>query len=298
MYRNYDLIIVGGGVTGSALLYTLSNYTNISSILLIEKQRDLALLNSNPKSNSQTLHFGDVETNYTEAKAKMTKEEAMRIIRYCNTLTGEKKRGIIKKCQKMVLGIGDTEIESLEKTYESGIGKLFPGLKKADKKELSRIEPNVVKGRSKDEKIMALVSDSGYMIDFKNLSESFVQNAVRNKKSRIDILFDTCAYSVVKKKEGYKITTNKGNFNCRFVVFATGSYSLLFAKSLGCDKNLSIISVGGNYFVSKRVLKGKIYRVQKGGIPFAAIHADPDITNPNITRFGPTVTMPLELEMS
>jgi hypothetical protein len=36
--------------------------------------------------------------------------------------------------------------------------------------------------------------------------------------------------------------------------------------------------------------------VQKGGIPFAAIHGDPDITDPNINRFGPTVTLPLELE--
>lgn len=296
MQKDYDLIIVGGGITGSALLYTLSNYTNISSILLIEKREGLALLNSNPKSNSQTLHFGDVETNYTYKKAKTTKEEAMRIIRYCNTLPTREKNTIIKRCQKMVLGVGETEIEELEKTYESGIGKLFPGLKKVHEDTLTKIEPNVVKGRQKDEKIMALVSDSGYMVDFRNLSKSFVKTAVKNKKAKIDILFDTRAFSTVKRKGGYILITNKGEFNCRFIVFATGSYSLLFAKALGCDKNLSIISVGGNYFVSKRILNGKVYRVQRGGIPFAAIHADPDITNPNITRFGPTVTMPLELE--
>lgn len=296
MKNDYDLIIVGGGITGSALLYTLSNYTNISSILLIEKQKDLALLNSNPRSNSQTLHFGDVETNYTKKKAEITKEEAIRIIRYCNTLPKMERNKIIKRCQKIVLGVGDDEIESLEKTYESGIGELFPGLKKAYKDTLSKIEPNIVKGRKRDEKIMALVSDSGYMINFKNLSKSFVNNAIKNKKTRIDILFNTRVVSVVKRKDEYVLTTNKKKFNCRFAVFATGSYSLLFAKSLGCDKNLSILSVGGNYFVSKRILRGKVYRVQRGGIPFAAIHADPDITNPNITRFGPTVTMPLKLE--
>lgn len=296
MQKDYDIIIVGGGITGSALLYTLSNYTNISSILLIEKRKGLALLNSNPKSNSQTLHFGDVETNYTYKKAKTTKEEAMRIIRYCNTLPTGEKNAIIKRCQKMVLGVGETEIEELEKTYESGIGKLFPGLKKVHEDTLTKIEPNVVRGRQKDERIMALVSDSGYMVDFRNLSKSFVKSAVKNKKAKIDILFDTRASSTVKRKDGYILITNKGKFNCRFIVFATGSYSLLFAKALGCDKNLSIISVGGNYFVSKRILNGKVYRVQRGGIPFAAIHADPDITNPDITRFGPTVTMPLELE--
>ncbi len=296
MQKKYDLIIVGGGITGSALLYTMSNYTNISSILLIEKHENLALLNSNPKSNSQTLHFGDVETNYTQEKAKIIKEEATKILKYCDTLNPTEKNSIIKKCQKIVLGVGDEEVNSLEKTYESGISKLFPGLKKAYKNTLLKIEPNVVKGRQKDEKIMALVSAKGYMVNFENLSKSLVKDAIKNPKARIDILFSTHVYSASKKKDIYTLLTNKGTFKCEFVVFATGSYSLLFAKSLGCDKNLSIISVGGNYFVSKRILNGKVYRVQKGGIPFAAIHADPDITNPNITRYGPTVTLPLELE--
>ena len=65
---------------------------------------------------------------------------------------------------------------------------------------------------------------------------------------------------------------------------------------MGYDKNLSILSVGGNFYYSKNVLRGKVYRVQIGGVPFAAVHADPDITNPNVTRFGPTVTVPMELE--
>jgi L-2-hydroxyglutarate oxidase LhgO len=30
--KNYDLVIIGAGITGTALLYTLTNYTNINSI--------------------------------------------------------------------------------------------------------------------------------------------------------------------------------------------------------------------------------------------------------------------------
>ena len=66
----YEVVIIGGGVCGTALLYTLSNYTNIKSIALVEKESDFALVNSNTNSNSQTLHFGDIETNYSLAKAK------------------------------------------------------------------------------------------------------------------------------------------------------------------------------------------------------------------------------------
>ncbi len=42
----YDVAIVGGGISGTALLYSLSNYTNINSIVLIEKNQEVALVNS------------------------------------------------------------------------------------------------------------------------------------------------------------------------------------------------------------------------------------------------------------
>ena len=34
---NYEVIIIGAGVTGSAILYVLSNYTNVNNIAIVEK---------------------------------------------------------------------------------------------------------------------------------------------------------------------------------------------------------------------------------------------------------------------
>jgi len=34
----YEVAIIGGGIAGTALLYGLSNYTNINRIVLIEKK--------------------------------------------------------------------------------------------------------------------------------------------------------------------------------------------------------------------------------------------------------------------
>ncbi len=65
----YKVAIIGGGISGTALLYTLSNYTDINRIVLIEKNQEVALVNSHKTSNSQTLHFGDIEKNYTLEKA-------------------------------------------------------------------------------------------------------------------------------------------------------------------------------------------------------------------------------------
>jgi len=61
----YNVIIVGGGISGTALLFTLAKYTNIKEMALFEKYNDIVTLNSNEKGNSQTLHCGDIETNKT-----------------------------------------------------------------------------------------------------------------------------------------------------------------------------------------------------------------------------------------
>lgn len=293
----YDLIIVGGGVTGSALLYIMSAYTDISSVLLIEKYEDIGVLNTSPSSNSQTLHFGDVETNYTLEKSVEVKRQAERVLHYSKLLDTEERSGIIRRCQKMVLAVGDEEVESIDSIYSSGIRKVFPGLKRVGGDELRRIEPNTMRGRDPGQNVAALVSDSGYMVDFSRLSKSFVNRAVRNKSIKINVMFNTKAETINERGGDYSVITNRGVFKTRFVVFASGSYSLLFAKIMGCDKNISIISVGGDYYISRRMLKGKVYRVQKGGVPFAAVHADPDINNDSITRYGPTVNMPLGLEV-
>lgn len=294
--RSYDVIIVGGGIIGTSLLYTLSRYSNVRSVLLIEKYGSLAQIASKSSSNSQTLHFGDIETNYSLKQAEHTKKQAQILLRYLNRIPAGKRRGIAADCQKMVLGVGGKEVRTLEKIYDSGIKRLFPGLKRIDRKVLSRIEPNVVKGRDPRVEIGALLSDNGKMVDFGRLSDHFVSDAKRNRRVRIDVMFNAKAQRANRVGDLYHVHTTKGSFTAGFVAFATGTYSLYFAKSLGYGESLSVLSVGGNFYYSKRVLNGKVYRVQVGGVPFAAVHGDPDINRPDITRFGPTVNMPIGLE--
>ena len=296
MEKIYDLVIVGGGITGSALLFAASQYTSIKSILLLEKYDKLATLNSSARSNSQTLHVGDVETNYSPEKALKVKEEAAYLLNYTKKFVQQYEMDkVIQKCQKIALGVGDEEVAMLEKTFDNIKGG-YPGLKIIGSKELAEIEPRIVKGRAKDEKLTALLSDMGYMLNFGNVAESFLKNAVVHKEKRIDIRFNTPAKSVERGDDYYTVHTKDGTVKAKFVAFEAGTYSLYFAKKLGYDKGLSILAIGGGYYFSKRLLNGKVYRVQHGGIPFAAIHADPDITNPEVIRYGPTVTLEIELE--
>ena len=110
----YDLIIIGAGITGTALSYIASSYSAMAKILVIEKYGKVAPLNSDSTNNSQTLHFGDIETNYTLEEASHTKAAAERVIRYTSRLSAKERGKIISKVQKMVLGVGDAEAERLE----------------------------------------------------------------------------------------------------------------------------------------------------------------------------------------
>lgn len=102
--KNFEVVIIGAGISGTALAYELSRYTDINSIGIIEKYSDIATLNSCGTSNSQTIHVGDIETNYTLQKAAITKRTAKMVEKYC--LQHQYQNKIIFSHQKMALGVG------------------------------------------------------------------------------------------------------------------------------------------------------------------------------------------------
>ncbi len=287
----YDVVIVGGGVTGTALLYTLRNYTNIENILLVEKYPTFSELNSNSQSNSQTLHFGDIESNYTLEKARETKHASEMLLAYLNELPEGENAALVKKCHKMLLGVGEEEVKFLKRRFSKEMRELFPELRYLSKDEITAIEPKITEDRDPTEEIGALYSEKGYMVDFGKLSTSFVEHSKSCKKTGLEILLGTEVTRVKRTSDGFLLSTNKATYTTRTVVFAAGTYSLYFAKMLGYGKNLSTLSVGGSFYYTPHVLNGKVYRVEKGSVPFAAVHGDPDLNFPERTRFGPTATV-------
>ena len=138
MSGNYDLVIVGGGISGASLLYTTAKFTDIDSIALIEKEPELGAINSHHTNNSQTLHFGDIETNYTLEKAEEVKEGAELLAGYLENHDPD--REMHSKRSKMVLAVGDEEVPQLEsRYYEEGFGDLFPKLQPIERDEIAEI---------------------------------------------------------------------------------------------------------------------------------------------------------------
>ncbi|TSC82788.1 MAG: malate dehydrogenase [Parcubacteria group bacterium Gr01-1014_20] len=287
--KKYDLIIVGAGVTGTALAYVLSSYSNVKRILILEKNSWVAEVNSNPMNNAQTSHDGGTETNYTLHHALEVKAAATMLRRY---VLSKNDPLLSFKTHRMVLGVGAEEVETLKNRYME-FWTHYPDLSLIGPEELSRIEPMLMKGRGPKEPVCGLVSNEGYMINYQRLAESMLSDA-RVINPELELVFNVTVDSIRREEEDFVLETSQGRLDSRVVVFAAGSYSLYFAQQMGYGTEYAILPVAGSFYSGGNLLKGKVYRVQIPGMPFAAIHGDPDILNLADTRFGPT-TKPLPL---
>jgi malate dehydrogenase (quinone) len=283
----YDVVVIGGGASGTALLYTLAKYTNIKKIALLEKYGDVGLVNSNAKNNSQTLHVGDIETHYSYAKAAEVKPASMMVARYAEHLPEGEKDKVIQKMQKMVLAVGDEEVATLRERFVHLL-PIFPELEMLEGEKIGKLEPEVMRGRKAGEQVLALYSPLGYAVNFSELSRSFLSAVRERAAERADIFLNTEVVKIVKTDDGYKIETKTGFIFAKVVIVDADAYSLGFAKSLGYGKEFSLIPIAGSFYFTKEVLKGKVYRVQDPLMPFSAAHGDNDIDNVGMTRFGPT----------
>jgi malate dehydrogenase (quinone) len=287
--KPYEVVVVGGGVTGTAVAMVLAKYSNVTRIAILEKNSGVGEVNSHPLNNAQTSHDGGTETNYDLQHALKVKSAATMLRKY---VVRNGRNGLYKLTHRMVLGVGAKEVNGLYERFKT-FKPHYPDLALIGPKELARIEPKVMEGRDPNEPVCALISSQGFAINYQMLAQEFVTDA-KASSNGVEIHYDTKVEAIHRENGLYVITTNHGVMTARFVEFAAGSYSLLFAQKLGYAKNLAILSVAGSFYSGGELLRGKVYRVQIKGMPFAATHGDPDILNQKDTRFGPT-TKPVPL---
>lgn len=297
--NHYDVLVVGGGISGAALFYELAKYTDVKRIALVEKYGSLSTLNSKGTSNSQTIHCGDIETNYTVEKAKKVKETANMVVKYCLQHGYENK--FMFAHQKMAIGVGDTEVAYMKKRYED-FKELYPYMEVFDKEKLAQIEPKLIydaNGKERPEEIVGVGVEGGEYstIDFGVMSESLVENAQKVEDKVTDIFLNSQVLSIKKFGDVHVVMTKERTFTADFVVVNAGAHSLFLAHQMGYGLDFSCLPMAGSFYISKKkILHGKVYMVQNPKLPFAALHGDPDILAEGCTRFGPTALMLPKLE--
>lgn len=295
--NEFDVVIIGGGVSGCCTFYTLTEYSNVKKIAIVEKEGHLAQISSNHKANSQTIHDGSIETNYTAEKARSVRLSAQKVRNFA--LKEGLQNKIIFNMQKIAVGIGDAECEYMTKRHEE-FKEIFHGLQFYTKEDIKRIEPKVIEGANggdRPENVVASGYDSEWCaVNFELLSEYFVEKA-KEKNSQNEVFLNFKVKEIKQKNTGYAILSEDNReIYAKFVLVDAGSYSLPLAQRSGYGLDLGCLPVAGNFYFAPNVLKGKVYSVQNPKLPFAALHGDPDVVVSGKTRLGPTALAMPKLE--
>jgi malate dehydrogenase (quinone) len=297
-----DVLIVGGGVCGTALLFELARYTDLKRLALVERYEQLAQVNSKATSNSQTIHCGDIETNYSLDKALSVQRTAAMIGRYGDLLEPAARERCVFRTPKMVLAVGDEECRMLRQRFAQ-FSPHFPAMELLEAEQIAAWEPKValIDGQLRPEPIVAIgIRHSPTAVDYEALAESFVAEARRSMAEEgreLDLRLGTSVVRIVPEGERFRVTLEAGEDGrqsecwARHVVVAAGAHSLLLAQRLGFGLEYACLPVAGSFYFTPDLLNGKVYTVQNDKLPFAAIHGDPDVRAPGQTRFGPTALL-------
>lgn len=225
----YDVAIIGGGVTGAAVARELSRYQ--LKTCLVERAEDVC--SGTSKANSAIVHAGyDAATG--SVKAKMNVEG--------NRLMGELSKDLdfaFRRNGSLVLCFSEEDRPALMALYERGIANGVPDLKVITGDEVRAMEPNIT-----DEVVAALYAPTGGIVCPFGLTIALAENACDNG---VEFKFLTEVTDIAKIEGGYELSVkDKEPITARFVVNAAGVYADVFHNMVSEDK-IKIVPRKGDY---------------------------------------------------
>jgi glycerol-3-phosphate dehydrogenase len=231
----WDVIIIGGGIIGTALARELSKYD--LGLLLLEKEVDLSWGTS--KANSGIVHSG-LHDRPGSLRAKLCVEGN----RLYPTLVQEL-QVLYANNGALVVARGSDEMERLQRLYQQGLTNGVTGLNMINRARLLSLEPNLTPELSG----ALLASTGGIVVPF-DLVYALAENAQANG---VKILARTVVQGIRPENDGVFVETSRGEYYSRYVVNAAGVYAGRIAESFGDDSVVIEPRKGEEYLLDRRL---------------------------------------------
>lgn len=196
-----DLCGIGVGISGAALNYQLSYVNGGIRSVFVERQPEVGQLNTHYTQNSQTLHVGDIESNYKDLnKIKQVVRDAGMLPSFFNLFPDETS-GLYTNVGKMLMGVGDKEVKEVIKRYEwlTLQEKVFPNNVLLNREQIEQLEPALVQGRDPNEPIVAYYSPDGYAVNFEQTAKKMVDIAQRERGELTQVLLGFGVETIERK---------------------------------------------------------------------------------------------------
>ena len=224
MKQPYDVLIIGGGVVGSAIAREMSRYR--LKIGVLEKNLDVCYETSG--RNSGVVH-GGFAYDRGSLKARLCVEGNQMM----DQLSKELDFRFIR-CGKVLVGNTEEDMETLKRILKQGEENGSKGLVIIDEKELHRLVPAVV-GK------FAMFSPNSGIVDPFNYTIALAENAHENG---VDYYLDHEVKGISRQENGtWRVETEKGDFLTRWVVNSAG---------LGCGKISEMLGIKGYHVIGSK----------------------------------------------
>ena len=236
--KQYDVLIIGAGVTGTMIARELSKY--LLYVAILDKNNDAG--DATSSANSAIIHSGyDPEPGTLKAKF--------------NVLGNAKYPELVKQldvpfiqCGSLTIATEDEQMPVLKELAErSKINGVIVQLLR--KEEVLKMEPNInpeVKG--------ALFAPTAGIIDPFNLVVHAMENAIDNG---VTFLRNHEVLDIKKENDIYIVKTNKGELNAKIVINAAGVKSDKIAAMIE-DIDWAITPRKGEYYLLDHYAEGLV----------------------------------------
>ena len=242
LHQSYDVLILGGGVVGSAIARQLSRYR--LRLALVEKEAEVGFGTS--KTNSGIIHAGH-DTSLETLRGRLVVPGNAAFDRLSAELNFAFRRiGQINVAQS------EADLETLRRLKAQGDAKGVPGLELWDQPRLRREEPNLSRHL-----LGALHAPSAGVMNPYEFAFALVESGRRNG---VELLVNSPVLGIEPRGDRLAVHVPSGTLEARFVLNATGVASDLVAAMVGLDDFRIRPRKGEEYMLDKR-LKGLVRRL-------------------------------------
>jgi L-2-hydroxyglutarate oxidase LhgO len=267
MSESTEFLIIGAGIVGLTLAHQLTERRSGASIIVIDKEPEVAMHASG--RNSGVLHGGFYYTaDSLKARFTVAGNQAMR--EFCQRYDLP-----INECAKLVVATNEQELTQLFELERRG--KVNGAVVEIiDELEARRIEPNIQTfGKALYSPKTATVDPNIICLKLKEILHS------RGVQFRFQSSFISRA--------GQRVLTSTGSIEAARIINCAGLYADKIAHRFGFGKNYTIIPFKGlylKYAKNKTDIKTNIYPVPDLRNPFLGVHFTKTVDG--TIKIGPT----------
>ncbi|GAB3871432.1 L-2-hydroxyglutarate oxidase [Terrabacter terrigena] len=253
------VVVVGGGIVGSAVARRLTLSDPRPAVTVVEKEA--APARHQTSRNSGVVHAG-IYYAPGSAKATLSREGVRRLRAYCRD------RGLpYDEVGKVVVALGDVEVDRLRAIEARAQANGVPGLRWLDPDALREVEPHAV-GQA------ALHSPTTAITDFSRVAAAMLEDAVA-RDARVVTHFEVTGLDQTGGQVEVRAADGR-HLRADHVVIAGGLHADRLAVLAGDGPSPAIVPFRGEYHAlapsATHLVRGLVYPVPDPRYPFLGVH--------------------------